>query len=97
RPPPLCPYTTLFRSVFGVTVGYADGHDETGTAAHTRRLRLSLTIDRERAAPVLSLSEFGGMHGVAQVAIDPLHGLHNYQVFALRSEEHTSELQSREN
>ena len=70
-------------AVFGVTVGYQEGRDETGAATHTRRLRLSVTLDRERAAPVLSLSEFAGVHGIAQVAIDPLHGLHNYQVFAL--------------
>lgn len=73
-------------TVFGVTVGYQDGRGETGEAAHTRRLRLSLTLDRERAAPVLSLSEVGNTHGNAQVAIDPLHGLHNYQVFALANE-----------
>ena len=73
-------------TVFGVTVGYQDGRGETGPAAHTRRLRLSLTLDRERAAPVLSLSELTNLHSITQVAIDPLHGLHNYQVFALANE-----------
>jgi succinyl-CoA synthetase beta subunit len=72
-------------TVFGVTVGYQGEHAEIGEASHTRRLRLSLTLDRERAAPVLSLSEFGA-NEIAHVAIDPLHGLHNYQVLALANE-----------
>lgn len=73
-------------TVFGVTVGYLSEHNGDSAASYTRRLRLSLTLDRERAAPVLSLSENGSLRNVAQVAIDPLHGLHNYQVFALANE-----------
>lgn len=73
-------------TVFGVTVGYLNETGSGDDELQTRRLRLSLTIDRERAAPVLSLSEPGGAGDSVQVIIDPLHGLHNYQVFALANE-----------
>lgn len=73
-------------TVFGVTVGYQGDDSAHGELSSTRRLRFSLTLDRERAAPVLSVSETNGGHNGSQVAIDPLHGLHNYQVFALAND-----------
>jgi succinyl-CoA synthetase beta subunit len=70
-------------TVFGVTVGFASERAEIAASMQTRRLRLSVAIDRERAAPVVSVVDLGGMPRVEQVTVDPLHGLHNYQVIAL--------------
>ncbi len=69
-------------TVFGVTVGYEPDFAESA-ASSPRVLRVSLTIDRERAAPVLSLIEHGHPSTMEQIALNPLHGLHNYQVIAL--------------
>ena len=72
-------------TVFGVTIDFEPEHAVMVEPAlpMTKMLRLTLTIDRELAAPVLSLAvnEAGSHEGT--VVIDPLHGLHNYQVVSL--------------
>src|SRR2546427_5385600 len=73
RPPrsTLFPYTTLFRSLVGIRLGGAEGHDE--TPAWLVPLSIGLA--------------FAGF-GLAWAM---------YQRGAIRSEEHTSELQSQSN
>src|SRR5207253_11409040 len=85
RSPPLSPYTTLFRSDPAAM--------EVATTAHgdierldRGRLRIEEHIDARRRA--------GGEHDV-RAAADPPAGDRELDIVERRSEEHTSELQSR--
>src|SRR5690606_41312139 len=78
----LLPYTTLFRSA----IGRRAGRDEIGLVVRAR-LRFALVGEGDRAAA-----------GVAYGDVQPAELLHDLCDCRLgRSEEHTSELQSREN
>lgn len=70
-------------TVFGVTVGFDPDQPELPPQHLTRLLRLSLSLDRERAAPVVTLEQIEPAPLSEQAVIDSLHGLHNYQIFAL--------------
>lgn len=63
---------------FGMTIDFES--TETDDMAEAKRLCLTLAIDRERAAPVLTLEMDDRVN---EVVVDLLHGLHNYQVAAL--------------
>lgn len=72
-------------TVFGVTIDFEPQHAVMVEPTHplTRMLRLNLNIDRELAAPVLSVAITDASGREGKVVIDTLHGLHNYQVVAL--------------
>src|SRR5690606_41849649 len=91
---PPCPYTTLFRSVIiiGNVVGAA-------TLPATRRQRTE-----RGSTPTPGAVVFGGVHPAATTASAPnpdpqliVQRNHKSPTLRERSEEHTSELQSREN
>src|SRR5690606_41851353 len=92
--PPLCPYTTLFRSLVRRTdgaileIGAGDGALTKPLAQLGRRLT-AIELDEHRARRLAR-----ELSNVAVKRADALaHPLHD----PVRSEEHTSELQSREN
>src|SRR5690606_40681500 len=90
----LVPYTTLFRSVLGLVLGLAqDTHDA-----------LAQLVEYVMGVAVVVLTAGCVMAGTAgefadqllQADVGVLHqGLHGVDRFQARSEEHTSELQSR--
>src|SRR5690606_41767544 len=92
RPPPrspLFPYTTLFRSHrWSGRVMFATCFALAGTPPH---LSMALGAPPSVLLPVLVLS------GLAAGALNPMMSTAMYGQVPDRSEEHTSELQSREN
>src|SRR5690606_41628916 len=91
RPTPF-PYTTLFRSLAGLGAGHETVIASAGTQVEHRIARLDASELRGEAAAQAEVS-IGGIalqRGVV-LAHDVVH------LGAARSEEHTSELQSREN
>src|SRR5690606_42007017 len=84
RPPrsPLFPYTTLFRSVHRSVLHFQLARLDPG--------QIENVVDDGQQGPSAFLDGF-------QVGLLLLIGNHHLQQFRIRSEEHTSELQSREN
>src|SRR5690606_41573178 len=93
RPYTLLPYTTLFRSL------------PFGGARHRRHDRVEPVRQqgRDHAVPVLHHELAGDMHGIAkglgEIDLEALKLAARIPIaeWRIRSEEHTSELQSREN
>src|SRR5690606_41433176 len=91
RWPSLFPYTTLFRSEAGFAIASPGDFAAVKTIADTIQdstvcsLARAVDADIERAAEALKGANSGRIHTF--IATSPIH----------RSEEHTSELQSREN
>lgn len=67
-------------TVFGTIVDPIETIHEN---APVTMLRMSMSIDRERAAPVLTLAVAQPITREESIAVNPLHGLHNYQVVTL--------------
>src|SRR5690606_39547431 len=90
--PPLVPYTTLFRSFGGRDRGRRCGGFRPGRRG--RGACLAGTLDRGRLAPPRAL---GAIAALAALAARAATATTAATALLLRSEEHTSELQSREN
>src|SRR5690606_42070079 len=95
RPPPLStlfPYTTLFRSA-ATSLAISTAGTLVGTLRHATSGRVSLTLLVTVGLPSAVAAYFTARHAGL---IDP-RALKLAIALVLRSEEHTSELQSREN
>src|SRR5690606_41443945 len=95
RRSPLCPYTTLFRSAAGVVRGAPRAAPARGVVARDAR---GAARAAARGADGSARDRSRGLsRGPSPELFPPAHGHTPTECGRRRSEEHTSELQSREN